>query len=107
MTTLYIRPQTLTEIDSAIASLEAQIAALTAQGLERGSVQKVSGSSRHRLVWWDADRQKVVASPVLDPAVVPQMRAAHQRWRDCQNLRAAVADLQSRRDRMAGVRTAA
>lgn len=74
-----------TDIISAIADMEAEIKALTAQGLERGSVQSTGRKNRYRLAWWEDG--KSCRSKTLAPSEVAYYRAAHQRWRRCQFLK--------------------
>lgn len=74
-----------TDIISAIAEMEAEIKALTAQGLEQGSVQATGRKNRYRLAWWE--NGKLCRSKTLAPAEVAYYRVAHQRWRRVQFLK--------------------
>lgn len=79
------------DIISAIAGMEAEIKALTAQGLEHGSVQSTGRTNRYRLVW--REKGKLCRSKTLAPTEVAYYRAAHQRWRRVQFLQRKLAQL--------------
>jgi hypothetical protein len=78
-------------IDSAIAALEAEIKALTAQGIERGSVQSTGRTNRYRLLWRENGKNR--QSKTLDPSEVPYYRAAHDRWKKVQALKRKIRKL--------------